>query len=98
MLTIVHNMFETEKGVVLHTAKCGSVRAFGTGNVTSEVASILIGEGLDPASPVRIVQADPVLCGPPYEVSGLTLGLASILDVFCATGPESEETRHETSV
>lgn len=88
MLTIVHDVFEI-KGSYVHTASCGLIQALGSGNVTCEVARALIASGHSPSAPVRIVQADPVLSGPPYQVDGLTLQLASTVDPFCATGPEA---------
>jgi len=97
MLTIVHDVFETN-GSLIHTAACCGVTALGSGNVTSEVAAALMAEGYHPSSQVRIVQADPVLCGPPFEVSGLTLALAAKLDVFCATGPDNQKTPSPLSV
>ncbi len=97
MLTILHDrIFEDGRVVDVATAEGFEVTA--PHGATCAMATYLIARGYDPELPVRVVRADPLLFGAPFEVGGLTLALAEKLDVFPATDrpPFSDAGEDET--
>lgn len=81
MLTILHDR-DHEAGI--ETAECNGIETQAPRSATCALARRLVELGYDATEEVRLVRADPILSGPPYEVRGLTLALAQHVDPFQA--------------
>lgn len=80
-LTIIHETLFDDDGV-LDRAEAAGVAVTCASGATMRLAQRLIDLGHDPQTRVRLMRADPMLSGAPFDIEGISLGLAAILDPF----------------
>ena len=80
-LTIIHETLFDDHGILDRAEAAGVAVTCATG-ATMRLAQRLIDLGHDPSMPVRLMRADPMLSGAPFDIEGISLGLAAILDPF----------------
>ncbi|MEM9341508.1 MAG: hypothetical protein AAGA87_00535 [Pseudomonadota bacterium] len=80
-LTIIHETLIDDDGILDRAEAAGVSVTCATG-ATTRLAQRLIDLGYDPAIRVRLMRADPMLSGAPFDIEGMSLGLAAILDPF----------------
>lgn len=80
-LTIIHETLYDDFGI-LDRAEGGGISVTAARGATTRLAQRLIDLGHDPNARVRLMRADPMLSGAPFDIEGISLGLAAVLDPF----------------
>jgi hypothetical protein len=84
MLTILHDTAFTN-GLKLEVASAEGAMVSAPSGATCKLAAALIESGYPADLPVRVVRADPWLCGPPYHVTDISLRTVAAIDFFADT-------------
>lgn len=88
MITILHDCHLGDGGPIETASADGYLVTASSGSVC-RLAKVLLEQGYRAAHRVRIVRADPLLFGPPYEITGIRLDTAAVIDFF-STGDAVE--------
>ena len=88
MITILYDCYLSDGGP-LETATADGYLVTASSGSVCRLAKVLLEQGYGAGQRVRIVRADPLLFGPPYEVTGIRLDTAAVIDFF-STGDAVE--------
>jgi hypothetical protein len=81
MLTILHDT-TFKNGLKVEVASAEGAMVSAPSGAMCQLAAALIESGYPADLPVRVVRADPWLCGPPYHVTSVSLRTVAAIDFF----------------